>query len=65
MRTLRKLVLGETWALPLGLAVVVGCAFVLRELAPAAWRDAGGFALLAGVGAVLVLSVESSARRRR
>jgi hypothetical protein len=49
MRTLRKLVLGETWALPIGIAVAVGVAAVLREVAGSAdwWSDMGGFVLLA------------------
>jgi hypothetical protein len=49
MRTLRKLVLGETWSLPIGIAIAVLAAFALRELAGASgwWTDAGGFALLA------------------
>jgi hypothetical protein len=49
MRTLRKLVLGETWTLPLGIAVAVGVAAVLRLAAgPGGWWDeAGGFVLLA------------------
>ncbi|MEA2226929.1 MAG: hypothetical protein QOD81_1403 [Solirubrobacteraceae bacterium] len=49
MRTLRKLVLGETWTLPLGIAVAVGIAGVLRLVAGPGgwWEDAGGWVLLA------------------
>jgi hypothetical protein len=49
MRALRKLVFGETWALPVGIFVAVGVAFVLREVAGSAdwWEDSGGFVLLA------------------
>jgi hypothetical protein len=49
VRTLRKLVLGETWALPIGIAVAVAVAFALSEAAGAAgwWADAGGFVLMA------------------
>jgi membrane associated rhomboid family serine protease len=49
MRALRKLVLGETWALPIGIFVAVGVAMVLREVAGSAdwWEAAGGFVLLA------------------
>jgi len=55
MKTLKKLVLGETWVLPLGLAAVLAAGgLVLRPLAPALWHDAGGFFLLAGVIAVLL-----------
>jgi hypothetical protein len=38
MRTVRKLVLGETWALPIGIAIAVAADW---------WEDAGGFILLA------------------
>ena len=49
MRTLRKLVLGETWALPIGIAVAVGVAAAVSAAAGGAdwWEDAGGFILLA------------------
>jgi hypothetical protein len=48
MRTLRKLVLGETWALPVGIAVAVGIAAALSAAAGSAdwWKDGGGFVLL-------------------
>jgi hypothetical protein len=49
MRALRKLVLGETWALPIGIAVAVGIAAIVRAVAgsPDWWQDDGGFVLLA------------------
>jgi hypothetical protein len=49
MRTLRKLVLGETWALPIGIAIAVIAAAVVGALAGSAdwWEDTGGFVLLA------------------
>jgi hypothetical protein len=64
IRTLRKLVLGETWVLPIGVAVAVGCAGVLRALAGDAgwWRDGGGFVLLA---LVLVALLVAAGRPRR
>ena len=34
LRELRKLVLGETWALPLGVAGLLAAALVLRAVAP-------------------------------
>ena len=48
MRALRKLVLGETWTLPVGIAIAVGIAVILREIAGSAdwWEDDGGFILL-------------------
>jgi len=58
MKALRKLILGETWILPLGIsAVVLVTALVLKPLMGDAWERAGGFVLLAGVIGVLVLSV--------
>jgi hypothetical protein len=66
LRTLRKLILGETWVLPLGIAtVVLIAALVARPILDDTWRRAGGFLLLAGVAGVLVLSVSVSAGRRR
>ena len=49
LRTLRKLVLGETWALPIGIAVAVGAAAVVSVVAGSSdwWHDSGGFVLLA------------------
>jgi membrane protein implicated in regulation of membrane protease activity len=59
MRTLRKLVLGETWALPIGVAVAVGAAGVLSALAGSHgwWHDGGGFVLLALVLLALLAAV--------
>lgn len=65
IRTLRKLVLGETWSLPLGVAVAVGGAGLLRALAGEAgwWRDGGGFVLLALVVVALLVAVGRPGRR--
>jgi hypothetical protein len=48
MRTLRKLVLGETWALPVGIASAVVAAAIVRALAGETgwWRADGGWVLL-------------------
>jgi branched-subunit amino acid transport protein len=66
-RTLKKLILGETWTLPLGIAtVVLVAALVVRPLlGHDAWRHAGGYVLLAGIVAVLLLSVSTSGGARR
>jgi hypothetical protein len=57
MKTLRKLILGETWILPLGItAVVLVTALVLKPLMGDAWEQAGGFVLLAGLCAVFLVS---------
>ena len=63
MRTLRKLVLGETWALPIGIATAVGTAALLRAAAGAEawWTDAGGFVLLG----LLVVAFAAGLRFRR
>jgi hypothetical protein len=59
LRTLRKLVLGETWTLPIGVALAVGAAGVMRALAGAHgwWREAGGFVLLALILVALLVAV--------
>jgi hypothetical protein len=63
LRALRKLVLGETWSLPLGIALAVGGAFLVREAAGTSgwWEDAGGFVLLA----LLVVAFLAALRFRR
>jgi hypothetical protein len=59
IRTLRKLVLGETWTLPIGVALAVGATALARALAGdhGWWRDAGGFVLLALVLLALLAAV--------
>ena len=57
LRTLRGLVLGETWTLPLGVALVLVMGALLREAAPDVWEDAGAFVLLGGVVTVLLVAV--------
>jgi hypothetical protein len=65
VRTLRKLVLGETWALPLGIAIAVGGAGVVRAVAGThGWfGEAGGWLLFAALVVVLVVAVMRPARR--
>jgi hypothetical protein len=64
MRALRKLILGETWILPIGVALTLAAGLVLEAVAGGEtwWREAGGFVLL-----VLVLAALTAAlpRRRR
>ena len=65
LRTLKKLILGETWILPIGLAIILAAGgLLLRPVADSDWPDLGGFLLLAGVLAVLLASVNRSARGR-
>ncbi len=63
LRAVRKLVLGETWTLPLGIAVAVAVAGVLRVVAGPHgwWRDAGGAVLALALIAVLVGSLRPGA----
>lgn len=61
MRSLRKLLLGETWFLPLGIAVVLGLAALASVAGETLWHEAGGPLLLV---AVLVLLIASVGRER-
>lgn len=62
LRTLRLLVLGETWTLPLGVLAVLLAAVALRALDGTLWRDVGGLVLLVGVNLVLAAGVASATR---
>ena len=66
MRALRKLVLGETWTLPLGVLATVAIALVTDAVAgdSAWWRHAGGFGLLLLVLAAFAASLAPAWRRR-
>jgi len=64
MRELRKLILGETVALPVGVALVLACALVLHATAESWWPEAGGFVLLALVVVVLTVALAPAHRRR-
>ena len=66
MKALRKLVLGETWTLPLGVFATLALALVLDAVAgdTSWWRHAGGFLLLACVVIVLAVSLAPAWRRR-
>jgi hypothetical protein len=61
--TVKKLVLGETWILPLGIATALLAAWILSSVLDH-WHTIGGFVLLAGVLAVLLASVARAARPR-
>ena len=66
MHALRKLVLGETWTLPLGVLATLALALTLHELVgdTPLWRHAGGFVVLACVLAALAASLAPAWRRR-
>ncbi len=64
MRTLRKLILGETWILPAGIAVALCAAGILSAMSGERgwWQDAGGFVLLALVLGALALALRPARR---
>ena len=64
MRALRKLIFGETIALPVGVGCVLLAALVLDRVGGDLWEDDGGFVLLALVVAVLAVSLAPAHRRR-
>jgi len=59
MSALRKLILGETWILPLGIAAAVGVCAVVRVLAGPHgwWRHGGGYVLAALLVVVFAAAV--------
>jgi hypothetical protein len=65
MKALRKMILGETWALPAAVAIILVTALVLKAVAPGFWDDTGGFLLLAGAVAALTFSLPSPAHPDR
>jgi hypothetical protein len=61
---LRLLVLGETWTIPVGVAGLLVVGAGARAAIPELWRDAGSLVLVAGVIAVLSISVWREAAGR-
>ncbi len=58
MTALRKLLFGETWLLPGGIALLlVVCGLVLKPLLGDAWDDVGAVVLVVGVLSLLVAAV--------
>jgi hypothetical protein len=61
--SLRKLILGETWTIPLGVGAGLGLAVALRASVPGAeWRAVGGFCLAVFVLATLAFSLRNPRR---
>ena len=61
LRSLRSLILGETWTIPLGVATtVLSGALLHAALSDHLWNEIGGFALAGMVAATLVVSLASS-----
>ena len=61
LRTLRKLVLGETWTLPVGVVLVLLAAVLARSYDETLWRRGGGALLVVGI----VMSLVAAAPHRR
>jgi hypothetical protein len=58
LRSLRSLILGETWTIPLGVAATLAIAALLRAtVSDQAWDELGGFALAGLVATTLVVSL--------
>jgi hypothetical protein len=64
MRALRKLIFGETIALPVGVGLLLVVALALEAWGGSWWPEGGGFVLLALVVAVLTASLAPAHRRR-
>ena len=66
LQQLRKLILGETWSLPIGVLVSLGIAALIRVIAgpDGWWRHAGGYVLFALVAVALTVSLAGALRRR-
>ena len=58
LAAMRKLLFGETWTIPLGVAASLLVALLSRHALPAhVWSAAGGFLICSLVAATLVLSL--------
>jgi hypothetical protein len=66
LRQLRKLILGETWSLPIGVLVSLGIVALIREIAgpDGWWRHGGGYVLFGLVAVALTISLAGALRRR-
>jgi hypothetical protein len=60
LSSLRRLILGETWAIPLGVGAALLVALLIRaSVSAATWQTAGGFVLAGLVIATLAYSLRS------
>jgi ABC-type phosphate/phosphonate transport system permease subunit len=63
LRSLRSLILGETWTIPLGVAAAVGITALVRSaFADHAWDEIGGFLLAGMIAVTLVASISRSSK---
>jgi hypothetical protein len=61
LSSLRHLILGETWSVPIGVGAALLLAVLMRaSLSEGAWETGGGFALAALVIAALAQSLKGS-----
>jgi hypothetical protein len=61
LRSLRSLVFGETWTVPLGVGASLVVAFLVRDVVPDhVWAEAGGFVIAAVAVATLAVSLHRS-----
>ena len=64
--SLRRLIFGETWTIPAGVAAALVLAGMLRAALPeSTWQTIGGFCLAALVIAVLVWSLGRATATKR
>jgi len=64
LRALRRMILGETWTLPVGVAAVLGCGAVLRAVSGPEgwWHSAGGPAMVVLLLVLLAVSLRRGGR---
>lgn len=66
LSSLRHLILGETWTIPLGVCAAIALAALIRATLPQAeWETVGGFCLVAFVLATLAFSLRRAFAKRR
>jgi hypothetical protein len=64
LRSLRSLIFGETWTIPIGVAAAVAITALLRPtFSEQLWNEIGGFLLAGLIAATLVGSISRSSRR--
>ena len=58
LSSLRRLIFGETWRIPLGVGIALGLAVLMRAALPEAlWKTEGGFCIAVSIVAVLAYSL--------
>jgi hypothetical protein len=62
MNALRALLLGETWALPLGVGLLAICAVVADQADPHWWPHAAGPILLVATTALVLGAIRHTSR---